>query len=181
MRDTQDGDNLFGPDWTALARDAFEDGTSVLSGCSPSKGTGDSVDVGSGEISVNGTSQSVSSQNVSIAARSSFDRYDLIVLDGSGNASSVTGQNQLETEPIPADNVLAAIVLVPSDSGVAITVNDARILTNQIFIDTILTNSLTTGTLTADEITANSTLEPPKETSDPAATAGRLWYREDID
>lgn len=182
MRTTTDGDFLFGPDWDALAKDAFENGISILSGCSPSKGTGDSVDVAGGTASVNGSEVNVSSQNVGLASRSSFDRYDLITIDSGGTVADVTGSSELTTPSIPTDEVLVAIVKVPSDSGVAITVLDARIVTSDLFIDTLLVRSLDAGDLVAASVTAQEEFRPPKKTSDPASpNNGEVWYREDID
>lgn len=182
MRELSDGDRWHGPDATALMVDAVANGTSIVSGCTPSKGTGDSVDVSSGTAAVNGSEVSFAGDTASISSRDTFERYDLVTIDSTGAVASVTGSSELTAPDIPADEVLVAIVFVPADSdGSSISVLDARIVLSEVVADTMAARTADFTSITTDNLTVENTLTPPKYTSDPTASAGDVWFREDKD
>lgn len=88
---------------------------SVISGCNPSKGSGDfDVDIAAGEVVVGGTQVSVSSGTVTLSTSDSNDRVDLVHVNSSGTLSKTEGTAATDpTAPdIPSDEVLLATVLV---------------------------------------------------------------------
>lgn len=186
MRTISDGDRWHGPDWSALAT-AFENGTVVLSGCLPTKGTGDSVDVASGTVTVTPTGEddttSVSSGNVSLSSRSGFTRFDLVTVQSDGSLNNVTGTAELEAPFIPSSECLLAIVEVPdSSSGDAITVKDARIIMSDVFLAFLNVNNLDANTAKFDTLDVTNLHKIPTKSSDPGSPGtAELWYRSDLD
>lgn len=131
MREFTDGDFPFANDFNALLRDA-PDGTYIDSGCSVGDGGTDdmNVDVASGDAFINDSSVSVGAQSVTLDAASSFKRYDLIVVDGTGTAVKVTGATEKVAPSIPADTALLATIEVPANaSGITnANINDGRVI-----------------------------------------------------
>lgn len=67
-------------------------GNYVVSGCSPSDGTNAmEVDIASGEVYLDGSSISVSTQTVTLTSSNSDPRKDVIYIDSSGTANVVDG------------------------------------------------------------------------------------------
>lgn len=180
MRNFSDGSLLFGPEVTAVFRNALEGGSSIHSGCTPSAGTNAlDVDVASGSAAVNGSVYSVSATTVSLAARDTYDRYDLITIGSSGSVNSYTGSTELKCPDLPTGEALVSVVKVPS-SG-AITVHDSRVLTSSPYFDTLIARTLSVnGQADVDTVVAFDELDIPVVTSD-QSTAGRIWYRSDLD
>jgi hypothetical protein len=138
VRTHRDGEFPFANDFNAMAQ-ALEAGTQVESGCAVSDGGTDdlSLDVSAGSVVLDGTEASVGAQSVTLSgADADHDRYDLVVADGSGNASVVTGTASAtpQAPSIPDGTVLLAIVEVPAGaSGVTeANVNDARVVLDGI-------------------------------------------------
>lgn len=183
MRQTRDGEALFGTDYEAMAINSFTNATAVRSGCTASRGGTDTVDVAAGEIITGGTLVSVFSQSVSLPARGSDTRYDAIVIEPSaGNAEVVQGSPN--TAPnIADDRALVAIVRVPpSGSGVSIDVLDARMLNSTFHASGVLANTITGkasgGSSSAEwnSMTTPNKLTVPVRSSDPSSPEiGQFW------
>lgn len=179
MRTLSDGDVLFGAEVQALFREAMANGSAIMSGCSPSAGANAlEVDVASGSAEVDGSSYSIGSTTITLASRDTYDRYDLVVIDGTGSVTSITGSTELTAPDLPTGNALLAVVKVPSSGS--ITVNDSRILIGQLAVDVLIGRTLSPDTTEADKVAVFDELDVPTVTSD-QSTAGRLWYRSDLD
>lgn len=113
---------------SAAAINAIQNGfnqEAIVSGCTPSKGSGDfDVDIASGEVIEQAVIASVSSTTVTLSTSASDDRVDLIHVDSSGTVASTEGT--AATDPvapdIPSGEVLIAAVLV---EGGASSLNSA--------------------------------------------------------
>ncbi len=144
MREHTDGEFPFANDFNAVVRDALAGSTLVESGCTVSDGgTNDlSLDVASGEVVVNSTDASVSSQSVTLgSANADNPRYDLVVADDTGAASVVAGtaSSTPQAPSIPSDSVLLAVVEVTAGaSGVTdADIYDARAVLSGIPNDVV--------------------------------------------
>lgn len=180
MRNFSDGSLLFGPEVTAVFRNALEGGTSIHSGCTPTAGTNAlDVDVATGSAAVDGSVYSVAATTVTLAARDTYDRYDLVVIDSTGSVATKTGATKLKCPDLSATEALVSVVKVPS-SG-AITVNDSRVLTSSPHFDTLIARTLSVnGQADVDSVVAFDELDLPTTTSD-STTTGAIWYRSDKD
>lgn len=84
-------------DFNQLAR--FLGGNYVESGCTPSAGANAmEVDVASGTVRVGGSNVSVSAQTVTLSSSNSDPRKDVVYIDGTGSAATLTG-NAVPAEP----------------------------------------------------------------------------------
>lgn len=70
---------------------ATANSTGVISGCAVTAATGMTVNIASGAIQSAGTGASVAAQSVTLANASSSDRRDIIVANGAGIATAITG------------------------------------------------------------------------------------------
>ena len=185
MRQFEDGDQLHGPDLTALIQRALEDGSVVLDGCNPTAGAGDEVNVGSGTIMLSpsgvGDTVSVTSDTVPLSSRDSSERFDLVTVDGTGSVSATTGSGG-SAPSLPQDEVLVAVVRVPEGgSDDLIKVLDARILTDTVVVDDLFAQAVSAADLTADDLNVADLLTLPALDSDPfGIEAGDIWVRTDI-
>jgi hypothetical protein len=138
--------------WSAILNAHAKE--AVVSGCTPSKGSGDwDVDIASGEVVVGGTQVSVSADTVTLSPSDSDDRVDLVHVDSSGTVSSTEGTAATNpTAPdIPSGEVLLATVLVEggaSDlSSAGSSINDYR----TIYVGGRAAMTISSATTTADE------------------------------
>lgn len=138
--------------WSAILNGLAKE--AVVSGCSPSKGSGDfDIDIASGEVVVSGTQASVSSGTVTLSTSDSNDRVDLVHADSSGTLSSTEGSaSSTPTAPdIPSDEILLATVLVEggaSDlSSAGSSINDYR----TIYVGGRAAKTVSSATTTSDE------------------------------
>lgn len=134
MRQFTDGDFPFGAEFTAALRDGFSK-TLVVSGCDVTVNTGnlgasDTLSAASGSVQIDGSTVSISSQNVQLDAADSFKRYDLVVAGTDGVVEAVKGTSEKIAEKIPASHVLLAIWEVPADASTVGSANkfDSRVL-----------------------------------------------------
>jgi|GEM_PF-2859084 len=170
MREHTDGSFPFANDFNAVVRDALASGTLVRSGCTVDDGGSNdlTLNVDSGDVFVNGSSVSVSGQSVTLdGADADHDRYDIVVVDGSGSAATVTGTatGTPKAPSIPSNAVLLAIVEVPADaSGVTGTeINDARAVV--ALPNSVITQGHNSG-LDADTLDGADTPLPPAAIQD---------------
>lgn len=111
MKEFQDGDPLFGAMMHAIAN-LWPNGTAVLSGCAPTgSGSARQVTVAGGTVVINGTVVSISQQTKTLDA-ATFDRYDLVSVNASGQAVVTKGVDTRRVPPVPANSVPIAICLV---------------------------------------------------------------------
>ena len=111
MKEFQDGDPLFGAMMHAIAN-LWPNGTAVLSGCAPTgSGSARQVTVAGGTVVINGTVVSISQQTKTLDA-ATFDRYDLVSINTSGQAIVTKGVDTRRVPPVPANSVPIAICLV---------------------------------------------------------------------
>ena len=111
MKTFQDGDPLFGAMMHAIAN-LWPNGTAVLSGCAPTgSGSARQVTVAGGTVVINGTVVSISQQTKTLDA-ATFDRYDLVSINTSGQAIVTKGVDTRRVPPVPANSVPIAICLV---------------------------------------------------------------------
>ena len=123
MRIFEDGDHLHGAVMTALAK-LWPTGTCVLIGCGVA-GSPSALDltVNAGPVSVAGASVVTAGDTVTLSS-ATFDRYDLVTVDTSGDIVVTEGTSALVVPEIPADSVPIAICLVEVDQT---TLPDDRI------------------------------------------------------
>jgi len=186
MREFSDGDQLHGPDLTALIARALASGSAVLDGCNPTAGSGDEVNVGSGTITESpadaSDTVSVSGDTVSLDARDTFERFDLVHIAGDGTISATTGTTELEAPDLPTGEVLVAIVRVPEDSSAdSITVNDARVLTNKAIVNDLYADVIDASTMNLLDLSVDDLFTLPPKTSDPFdPDEAEVWIRTDL-
>lgn len=98
------------------------DGEAVVDGCDLTPGTDDwDVDVGSGELFVDGGFVAVESQTVTVSTADADDRIDLVTIDTDGSASVTEGSpastaGQPIAPDMPDGEVLAGLVYVRGGS-----------------------------------------------------------------
>ena len=127
MKTFQDGDPLFGAMMHAIAN-LWPNGTAVLSGCAPTgSGSARQVTVAAGTVVINGAVVSVSQQTKTLDA-ATFDRYDLVSVNASGQAVVTKGVDARRVPPVPANSVPIAICLVETGQAAlpADRIYDAR-------------------------------------------------------
>ena len=78
-------------DWTAL--NALNQGTAVISGMQVTPSAGMTVNVASGQYTINNTAQKYAGGTLTISGAAAFDRKDIIVANISGVVSIVSGTN----------------------------------------------------------------------------------------
>lgn len=123
-----DGENFSAVYWSGMTN--AHDDESILSGCAPSKGTGDwDVDIASGTAIVDGDFVDVSAQTETLTDPSSdadLDsgeaRVDLITVNSSGTTNTTegtaaSGNKQPVAPDIPSSEVLIAAVFVDGDAS----------------------------------------------------------------
>lgn len=128
LNNFQDGEAIHAPGLNAIVN--AHEREAILSGCTPSKGSGNwDVDVTSGRVIVNGTEASVSAGTVSLTAPGSdadLDsgeaRVDLVTADNTGTLSATegtasSGDKKPISPDIPAGEVLIAAVFVDADAS----------------------------------------------------------------
>ena len=137
MKLFEDGDPCFAPMLNALFA-AFR-GTAVMSGCEVSAaGTSRTVSITAGSVQINGAVIAVGAGSVTLAAGSTFDRYDLVSVNASGSKIVTKGATKRKCPTQPANTCLIAIVFVPAGATVIATgdVYDARMLASKVVTDT---------------------------------------------
>jgi len=143
MKEFQDGDPLFGVMMHAIAN-LWPNGTAVLSGCAPTgSGSARQVTVAGGTVVINGTVVSISQQTKTLDA-ATFDRYDLVSINTSGQAIVTKGVDTRRVPPVPANTVPIAICLVetgqtalPTDRIYDTRMNVGAITANSFMAETI--------------------------------------------
>lgn len=183
MRGFSDGDQLHGPEVTAVFREALEEATAVLDGCAPSAGSGTrEVDVDSGTVVTSNTEYSIDSSTVTLSDDPGFDRYDLVVVDSDGSLTDITGSEERVAPDLPSQNVLISVVFVSGDSNDVEDVRDSRALLAEGYFDVLKATTMTPDAVEADEVIAFDRLRAPRLSSDPSSPdSGEFWYRSDLD
>lgn len=114
----QDGEDFSATYWSSIYNAHAAE--AVITGCVPSKGSGDwDVDVTAGEALVQNSVVDVSAGTVTLSASATDDRVDIVTVDDSGTLAATEGTADAtpEAPAIPSGEVLIATVLVEGGGG----------------------------------------------------------------